>query len=360
MSKLHDISDVKLFSNNRIFLDSLLDDIQKAQHNIYFEMYRITKEAVIGARVRDALAIAASRGVKVVLLVDAWGTGSSVSFFEPLVKNGGQVRIFNTFRLGTKIFTQSHRRNHRKIITIDDTICYIGSSNISFYSQTWRELMLRITGGIARPLRHIIQLDFKTHQKYEYSQKVFSRTIHFRGFEIIRDIPSIYKQRVMRKYLYLIKNAKESVYIETPYFLPGFRLRRAMADACQRGVNITIVLPRHSDVRLVDILRNKYLGQVFRSGVHIMYYSPGNLHSKLMIVDNSIFCVGSTNFDYRSFRYMHEIVLSGKHPLILGKVISHQTETMNSVVEFDFDSWKKRPRLEKLVAWLLIPFRYFF
>jgi len=360
MSKQHDMSDVSLFNDNGKFLDSLLDDIHNAQHNIYIEIYRITKDAVTGARIRDALAIAAGRGVKVVLLIDAWGTGSSLSFFDPIRKSGGQVRVFNTFRLGTKIFTQSHRRNHRKIITIDDKICYIGSSNISYYSLTWRELMLRITGGIAKPLRHIIQLDFKTHQKYVYSQKVFSRTIHFRGFEIIRDIPSIYKQRVMRKYLYLIRNSKKSVYIETPYFLPGFRLRKAMADACQRGVNITVVLPRHSDVRLVDILRNKYLGKVFKSGVHILYYQPGNLHSKLMIVDNQIFCVGSTNFDYRSFRYMHEIVLSGKHPMVLKQVNTHRTETMSSVVEFDFDSWKKRPRLEKLVAWLLIPFRYFF
>ncbi len=322
-------------------------------------MYRISKETV-GQLFIDVLSEAAGRGLKVMVLVDAWGTGSSLSFFSPVIKNGGYVRVFNTFRLGTRLFTQSHRRNHRKIVAIDDQICYIGSSNISHYSLVWRELNLRIEGPLAKPFRHIADLDFKTYHKYTYTKKVFSRMIHFRGFEIIRDVPSIYKQKVMKKYLHLIKNAAESVYIETPYFLPGFRLRKAMSDAAERGVRVDVVLPKHSDVGLVDVLRNRYLGNIHKSGINIFYYYPNNLHSKLMLVDNTMFCVGSTNFDYRSFRYMHEIVLAGKHPQILAELQKHRDETLKHVHNFDYEYWKRRPVIEKIISWLLVPFRYMF
>lgn len=359
MSQLPEVTGVRVFSSNMELYNSIIDDIRKARKSIHIEMYRISKETV-GQLFRDVLAEAAERQVKVILLVDAWGTGTSLSFFAPVIKSGGQVRIFNTFRLGTRLFTQSHRRNHRKIVTIDDEICYLGSSNISHYSLVWRELNLRITGSLARPFRSIVDLDFKTYHKYIYTKKVFSRVIHFRGFEIIRDVPSIYKQKVMKKYLHLIKHATESVYIETPYFLPGFRLRKAMGDAAQRGVSVNVVLPKHSDVGLVDVLRNRYLGQIHKSGINIYYYYPNNLHSKLMIVDNSIFCVGSTNFDYRSFRYMHEIVLVGKHRQIAGELLQHRDETMKHVHNFDYEYWKRRPVIEKIISWLLVPFRYMF
>ncbi len=353
------ISDVRLFNSNQELYGVMIEDIRNASKNIYFEIYKITKDP-IGQLFRDELAAAAKRGVKVVLLFDAWGTGASLSFFQSVIDNGGYVRAFNTLRPGTRIFTQSHRRNHRKIITIDDTICYIGSSNISYYSVVWRELMLRLTGSITKPFRQIVELDFKTYQKYSYTRRRFTRVIHFRGFEIIRDVPSIYKQKVMRKYLHLIRNASQSVYIETPYFLPGYRLRKSMAEACQRGVDVTVVLPKNSDVRLVDVLRNKYLGQIHKSGVNILYYYPNNLHAKLMMIDEVLFCVGSSNFDYRSFRYMHEVVLLGKHGQILEELRKHQEQTQKAVQPFDYEFWKKRPRIEKIVAWMLVPFRYFF
>jgi len=359
MSSLSDVSDVRLFNENLELYAVMIEDIRNAEKSIYFEIYRITKEE-IGKLFRDELAAAAKKGVKVVLLIDAWGTGSSLSFFQPIIDSGGYVRAFNTFRPITRGFTQNHRRNHRKIITIDDRICYIGSSNISNYSVVWRELMLRMTGNIAKPFRHIVDLDFKTYQKYTYTRHIFARMIHFRGFEIIRDIPSIYKQKVKGKYLYLIRNAKESVYVETPYFLPGHRLRKAMAEACDRGVKISVVMPRNSDVRLVDVVRNKYLGQIHKSGVNILYYYPANLHAKLMLVDDRSFCVGSSNFDYRSFRYMHEIVLHGKNEMILNELLKHKQQTLEKVQAFDYEFWKKRPILEKIVAFLLVPFRYFF
>ena len=133
-----------------------------------------------------------------------------------------------------------------------------------------------------------------------------------------------------------------------------------MSDAVKRGVQVTVVIPKSSDVGMVDILRNRYLGMVYKSGVNLMFYDPSNLHSKVFITDENTFCIGSSNFDYRSFRYMHEIVLAGKHPAIAQVLLQHRDETLTAVHEFNYYFWKRRPLIEKFVEVMLIPFRYFF
>jgi cardiolipin synthase len=111
---------------------------------------------------------------------------------------------------------------------------------------------------------------------------------------------------------------------------------------------------------LIDILRNRYLGPLHQGGVKFLYYLPGNLHSKAMLVDRQIFAIGSPNFDYRSFRYMHEIVLIGQDKGIVTQLHNHIRETIENSEAFIFEKWKNRPRMQKFIEWLLLPFRHFF
>ncbi len=130
--------------------------------------------------------------------------------------------------------------------------------------------------------------------------------------------------------------------------------------AARRGVQVKIILPLHSDVRLVDLLRDKYLGFYYQNKIKIFYYRPGNLHAKCILIDNEIFAIGSANFDYRSFRYLHEILLLGKYPPIVRLLKAHLDETLVSCVEFNYQSWSRRPLFEKIFGWFLIPFRHLF
>ena len=158
----------------------------------------------------------------------------------------------------------------------------------------------------------------------------------------------------------MIRNADREILIETPYFLPGYFLRKVLMDACKRGVEVTVVVPRHSDVMLIDILRNRYLGPLHKEGLKFRYFLPGNLHAKAILVDKEIFAIGSPNFDYRSFRYMHEIVLIGRDESIASQLNQHISETLSQTEQFDFEKWRKRPRLQQFIEWLLLPFRHFF
>jgi len=339
------------------FFDSMLQDINRARKYIYLETYKFANDA-IGQRFRDALIQKAKSGVDVKILIDSWEASVSSSFFSELIANGGEVRFFTKIKFFIDFFTKNHRRNHRKFMIIDDQVCYLGSANITTYTISWRELMIRIEGGLARVFKKVFNLDFKLYNKYFFEKNSYIRLLHYDRFEIVRDVPSITKKRINKKFIHLIKNAEESVVIETPYFLPGFMLRKAMTDAAKRGVNVKVIIPRHSDVGLIDILRNKYLGPLFLNKIEFLYYSPSNLHAKAILVDDKISAIGSPNFDYRSFRYQHEIVLIGQVPEIARLLKKHILATIKDSQPFDYEKWARRPKFQRFTEWLLLPFRH--
>jgi len=347
-----------LFSDPFQYYQSMIKDIETAKSYVYIEVFRLGHD-VMGERFRDTLTRMAKKGIEVKLLIDYWGAGATRSgFFDPLLKAGGEVRFFKKIKYNFDFFTRSHRRNHRKLMLIDDNITYIGSSNLTGYNLNWRESVLRMEGDICLIFKKLFQQDYKIYNKYFFSKAYYTLPKNKEGFEIIRDVPMISKQKVKNKFIRLIQKANKSVWIETPYFLPGFMLRKAMMDAAQRGVEVVVIMPRKSDVNLVDILRNKYLGPLSKKGVRFLFYEPNNLHAKVMLVDQRFFGIGSSNFDYRSFRYMFEIMLFGTKTEIARQIDAHIRETMQATAPFVYERWKSRPPIEKFFERLLLPFRH--
>ncbi|GAP43512.1 phosphatidylserine/phosphatidylglycerophosphate/cardiolipin synthase [Lentimicrobium saccharophilum] len=348
-----------LFDDPAMFQQAMLNDIAGARSYIFLEFYRIGDDSV-GERFRDLLVRKCKEGVKVKLLLDSWGTSLPESFFEQFRQFGGEVRYFKKIKFFIDFFTKNHRRNHRKLLIIDDQICYIGSANLTAYSMKWRELMLRVEGPLAQVFRKTFNDSAKIYKKYIFNKFAYKRTIFYRGFEIVQDLPSIYRQQIKKRYEKLLQKARKSVYIETPYFLPGYKLRRYMMQAARRGVEVNVIIPLHSDVRSVDLLRSKYMGFYYNSKIRIRFYTPGNLHAKCVLVDDETFAIGSANFDYRSFRYQHEIMLFGKDREIVSLLKGHIEKTLTDCIDFDYEAWLRRPVLEKVFGWMLIPFRHLF
>lgn len=347
----------KLYSDPWKFYNAMLEDIEQAREFIYVETYKFGSGS-IGERFRNALTKKAKEGVKIKLLIDSWGTAVSLSFFTEMIQHGAEVRFFKKIKFFIDFFTKNHRRNHRKMMIIDNSVTYFGSANIAGHSLNWRESMLRIQGGLTEKFKEVFSEDFRLYNKYVFNKPYFTRLIKYNDFEIIRDVPSITRQRIKKRYEQLFKSAEEKVFIETPYFLPSFLLRKAMMDAANRNVEVNVILPKHSDVGLVDVIRNKYLGHLHRNNIKIWYYLPHNLHAKIMLVDYKLFCIGSANFDYRSFRYQHELLLIGEEPDILDQFKIHINNTLMNCEPFNYEDWKRRPFIQKLIEWMFLPFRY--
>ncbi len=350
--------DFRYYSDPLKFYTAMLDDISQAKTSIYLEMYKFAHD-VIGEKFRDAITRKSKEGVQIKLLLDAWGTSSGGGFFAEMQKHGAEVRFFKRLKWSYNWLARHHSRNHRKILIIDDEITYMGSANLTAYSLNWRELMVRLQGPITKVFRRNFLESRRIFNKLYFNTKTYSRAMHFQDFRLMRDVPSITRQRIKKKFEDLIRSAKKEITIETPYFLPGYLLRKFLMDAAKRGVAVTIITPKQSDVTTVDILRSKYLGQLHNSGINIQFYVPYNLHAKLVMADGEVFSVGSSNFDYRSFRYMHEIMLFGKAPNMVKGFQQHVYETLQDCEPFDYPKWLRRPIIHKFLELLLIPLRHF-
>ncbi len=350
---------IRLISDPLVYYTQMLKDIQKATKYIFLEIYRFRSDEM-GVRFRDNLTKKCLEGVEVKLLIDSWAAASNYSFFQELTDAGGQLRFFKKIRFNYDGFTKSHRRDHRKMLVIDDEITYIGSANISSYSINWRESMFRIKGDIARVFKKIFLENNSIYNKYFYDKQGFAKAIHYDVFEILRDVPSIAWQPVKKKFLELINAARREIIIETPYFLPGSNLRKALTDAVARGVSVTVHIPKKSDVGVLDLLTSKYLGELAEKGVRIFFFLPQNLHAKLFLADRKYFLIGSANFDYRSFRYQHEICLCGEHKSLSRQIVNHINETRKYAEAFQYENWLRRPIIQRFFEWVLVPFRHLF
>ncbi len=348
-----------LYSEPPKFYEGMLQDMERAKEYIYLETYKFGNDAV-GARFKDVLTRKAKEGVTVKIMIDSWGASFDESYFSELISYGGDVRFFRKVVFALDFFTKNHKRNHRKLLLIDDHISYIGSANITGYSLQWRESVLMLRGNITKIFKKTFLESSKIYNKYIFNKFSYKKTISLYDFEIVQDLPSIYRQQIKTKIEKLIRKAKKEIILETPYFLPGYRIRKLLAEASERGVKVTIIMPKHSDVRVVDLLRSKYLGFYYNNNIRMIFYTPNNLHAKLLLIDDQHFGLGSPNFDYRSFRYQHEIMLFGRHVGVMKHIRRHINETLTNCVEFDYMEWSRRPLFEKIFGWLLLPFRHLF
>ena len=355
-----DNAQYRLYSQASSWYADLMEDISQAQQYVYIETFRIGNDA-IGKRLCDALIASHNRGIRIKVLVDWWGTGLSNEHVNRMINAGIEVRFFKKFIPSIFLFSKNHRRNHRKIVVIDDRISYIGSANFTAYSHAWRESILRIEGQMSKVCKKIFYDNFKIYNKnisLSMLEKSFRRTIKFNNFFFIRDVPSVFSQRIKKNYLRLIQNAKQHIVIETPYFLPGHRIYNELVHAVKRGVEVNLIMPKSSDVKMVDYLRTIFLGELHKKGVKIHFYKESNLHAKILFVDNELAAIGSANMDHRSFKYMFEIVIISYETIVCELVNQHIQQTLSLSEPFDEKSWRSTPLFKRVIALVLLPFSH--
>ncbi|NPE26626.1 phosphatidylserine/phosphatidylglycerophosphate/cardiolipin synthase family protein [Methanococcoides sp. SA1] len=333
----------------------MLGDIRNAKKEILLETY-IYDDDKIGREFLAELVKKAKDGIKVRVLVDAWGSSVKRKFFRELVAVGGEVRFFRELRYVWRWFNANHERNHRKLLIVDKEICYLGSINITASCLNWRELVLRVEGSLAKRFRRSFSGSWKRFNLFD--AKKIRKLVH-EGFEIIQDSPRSKFSFAERNYKKLIGRARDSVLIETPYFVPSMKIRRAMRRAIKRGVKVKLILPRKSDLGFVDILRNRYLGKLYRMGVKIYYY-PKISHSKLLIVDEKFFLLGSSNLDYRSFKFQYEINLIGRDKDLIESLRKFFRSGLRKSRAFNYKVWQKRHWVSRIWEKILGGVREYF
>lgn len=309
---------VEIFVDGNEKFDSLIADIEAAQHHIHL-VYYIVRDDVLGRRLVKALAEKAAQGVEVKFLYDHIGSSRLPSrYFKILREAGGQEAAFFPSRI-PYLNLKINYRNHRKLVIIDGQVGYIGGFNIGDeylgldkHFGEWRDTHLKVQGSAVLQMQAQFMMDWNlaASGKIPLNEKYFpimSNDIGNIGMQLVASGPDTEYQQIKNSYIKMIYAAKETISMQTPYFIPDGSLMTALKIASLSGVDVRIMLPSMPDHFFVYWATHSYLGELLDGGVKIYLYDRGFLHAKTLVIDGKVASVGTANLDIRSFKLNFEM-----------------------------------------------------
>ncbi|MFC1511586.1 cardiolipin synthase [Candidatus Latescibacterota bacterium] len=309
-------ADIITWTND--FADLLITDIDHAVHTVHLMFYIYSNDST-GRRVSEALIAAVKRGVTCRILVDAVGSRLMMkTLAEYLTQNGVHVHEALKVNIFRFYLARMDIRNHRKIAVIDGRIAYTGSQNISnpgYHERknlAWHDMMVRLTGPVVLELQSVFVGDWYSETGeiiegsgvYTQPQQVGNISI-----QTLPSGPTYPIENYQSSVVAALYAAQREVTITTPYFVPEESFMQALRVAAKRGVRVGLIIPEISDHSIVGAASRAFFDELLEAGVSIYLYKIGILHTKSMIIDDSLAFVGSSNFDIRSFSLNFEINL---------------------------------------------------
>ncbi len=352
---------------NGAYFDRLLDDVAAARGSIHIESY-IWWTGAICERIADALAARARDGVEVRLLLDYSGSSRMDRALMRRMKDAGcKVRQFRPLRVSN--IGMMNNRTHRKIAVFDGRVAYVGGHGIAEEwtgnaedRDHWRDTFVRMEG----PVANTVQGCFCENWIEETGEVPAGETYYPKlekcgptDAHVAYTSPHGSISSVQLLYYLAISSAHKELLIQNPYFLPHDDAIGALVEAVKRGVDVQVMLPAASviDSPLVQHASHHHFGDLLERGVRIFEYRKTLLHQKVIVVDGVWSCVGSTNFDDRSFQRNDEITVGFTDRDLAGKLRAAFFEDMKDAREVRFDEWKSRPWHHKLVDAAAFAFR---
>lgn len=354
-------NEAEFYTDGYQFFPALLQSISRARHHIHLETY-IFDDDPLGRLIADALIQKAKEGVEIRVIYDdvgCWRVPSA--FFERMKKAGIDVCAFMPVKFPA--FTSKvNYRNHRKICVIDGIEGFTGGMNIALRyvkgmrngTLPWRDTQMRLRGSIVYALQCAFLVDWYfvdrtlvTNRKYypPMPWKISNDCLA----QMVTSSPIAPWPDIMQGYVRILLEAKSYVYMESPYFLPTEPVLFAMRTAALAGVDVRLMVPRHSDSHLLEWASLSYVVETLAAGVKIKLYEGGFNHSKLLVADDEVSTCGSTNIDFRSFENNFESnVFFYDRQMALRIKELYMADEAQSVDFNDVDTLSHRPYLHRL------------
>jgi cardiolipin synthase A/B len=316
----------QLVAGNRIALQrngsqafpAWLSAIDGAKHRISMEMYIFAGDAT-GQRFADALIAACKRGVVVRLLYDHVGCrDTNPSFFERLRQAGVRVSVYHRIRTWRPHFWRLFRRNHRKTIVVDGTIAFVGGLNLadewapqSQNGGDWIDLAVAVQGPAVGNIEAAFAKTWNHRNKKRYRLDLGTAPKRAGDTPIAVLANGEFHDRftIRRGVIHAVQSAENRIWIANGYFMPDRGILRALRKAALGGIDVRILIAKHTDSRVVDLAVRSHLSPLLRDGVKIFMH-PTFVHSKAMLVDDGFVSIGTYNMDHRSLSYNLEMVLN--------------------------------------------------
>jgi cardiolipin synthase len=265
-----------------------------------------------------------------------------------------------------------NNRTHRELLIVDDTTAFIGGAGIGDGWDTgtgklppWRDLMVRVSGAPARGLQSVfvqswlessgeILLNYAMARSTSIPAQTELFTEERAVAFVLGSTPTggrATRARVM--YQLLVGASRDSLLIDSPYFVPDKAMRQALLQAVARGVRVTILTPgEHNNHPIARLASRRHYGELIAGGIDIFEYQPGMLHSKILLVDGLWSVVGSTNFDNRSFGLNNEVNLIQRDPEFAAQLNRTIIGYLGQSRKISLAEWSHRSLLERGLAGL--------
>lgn len=354
-------NEAEFYTDGYQFFPVLLQAISRARHHIHLETY-IFDDDPLGRLIADALIQKAKEGVEIRVIYDdvgCWRVPSA--FFERMKKAGIDVCAFMPVKFPA--FTSKvNYRNHRKVCVIDGIEGFTGGMNIALRyvkgmrngTLPWRDTHMRLRGSIVYALQRAFLVDWYFVDRTLVTNRTYYPPMPWKISndclaQMVTSSPIAPWPDIMQGYVRILLEAKSYVYIESPYFLPTEPVLFAMRTAALAGVDVRLMVPRHSDSHLLEWASLSYVVETLAAGVKIKLYEGGFNHSKLLVADDEVSTCGSTNIDFRSFENNFESnVFFYDRQMALRIKELYMADEAQSVDFNDVDTLRHRPYLHRL------------
>jgi cardiolipin synthase len=299
----------QLFHHGDDWFSSLFTEISNAKHCLLLEIHYMD-DGKVGKELFRLLINALERGVTVKLIVDGLTFNGLLKRYwsKILIRKGAQLAIFNPLS-SVKGLLSINKRSHKKVVIIDGQSAWVGSYNmdtrqmsVAEGGESWKDCGLKLNGGIVKKITHGF-----------YHAWSFCHNIEKKRLEPVFMSPTLrlnHHHKLRKHYLSNLINkinkAKDRVWIENPYFVPDHQLCFALIQAAKRGVDIKIILPRKSDLKLFPLINFFFYKHLVSKNIAIFEYIPHILHKKVFIVDQWMM-LGSSNLNSRTQKHDWEI-----------------------------------------------------
>jgi cardiolipin synthase len=337
--------ELKVYVDSASLITAMIADIQSATRRIWLESYVFAGDSA-GRAVAEALKERARAGVDVRVLYDAYGSlGTPAALFEEM--RAAHVRVHAFHALWDAFWQLSvlrilNRRNHRKLLVIDDDVAYFGGMNIVHemaqaeggllpISAGCRDVHVRLVGPrqaeLAQNMDHLwrrLHNQPTPRQPRSSRRPTISQQEHLHFFD---SSPGFKHSRAVRVFTQLIRRAKHSITLSMAYFIPVGKILRELGRACRRGVLVRVIVPGLSNVQVVQRASRHCYARLLQQGIRIFERQDKMLHGKVMIVDDEWSLIGSCNLDPRSLwinRELFAVIRSARMAAVIREVCAYE------------------------------------
>ena len=354
----------ELLNGNQIF-PPMLAAIQGAKKSITFETY-IYWSGDIGKQFADALSERARAGVRVHVLLDWVGSANMDESYLTEMKEAG-VQIEKFHKPHWYNLARLNNRTHRKLLVVDGQAGFTGGvGNVPHWMGNaqdpdhWRDSHYLVRGPVVAQM----QATFLDNW-LKVTGKVLHGALYFppiapagaQKAQMFSSSPSSGSESMQLMYHLAITAAERSIDLSVAYFVPDELTQKHLMDALARGVRVRFITPgEHTDTDTVKAASRATWGPLLQAGALIYEYQPTMYHCKVMIVDQLLVSVGSTNFDNRSFRLNDEANLNVYDAAFARRQTEVFEDDLKRSRRVTYEEWLNRPLREKahekLTGWL--------